>query len=323
MTKVITSGTLGGDGVAYVETTDVNGSPAKIGAVTLVDQSGTLLGPTGNPLAILDGFQAAVTAAWTTATTVNTALAVNTAGYDTIVVTLNAGATFAGGAAVCEVYDGVNWLPIKGSVVLNYTTTGNTITPTANTIVGYQFGVAGFPQFRVRLGTVLSAGTLGVTIIASSAPDTSLVTVGLDPSQPLPSGTNSVGTVGLNAGGNLIGATVPSAVSSSIGTALSALRIPSGASGVVKASSARFYGYDLINTQTTPRYLQLYNKTTAGVPGTDTPAITIPLTASGSKNTFSDIGVAESLGLSWAITTDAPGATIGASGDVLGTVYYA
>lgn len=99
-------------------------------------------------------------------------------------------------------------------------------------------------------------------------------------------------------------------------------RISTGASGVIKASQGRVYSWALQNTNAAIRYLQIYNKTTAGVPGTDTPYITIPLSANGSVPFSDQIGTIANTGLSWAITTDAAGATAGASGDVVGTIFY-
>ncbi len=181
-----------------------------IGAVNL-DVGGATISAS-NPLPVLDAYLAPSATSWTTATAANTAATFATNGYDTVIVTLVASSTFAGGIAVFEVYDGASWMAVKASNVANYTTTGATIVPTANSTNGYQIPVAGFPQFRVRLASALTAGTLLVTAIISSAPDVSVVTVGLDPSQPLPAGSNLLGSVGISsmpsipAGANTIGA---------------------------------------------------------------------------------------------------------------------
>jgi hypothetical protein len=180
-----------------------------IGAFNL-DIGGTAVSA-GNAVPIYDAYQAPSAASWTTATAVNNAASFTTNGYDTVIVTLAASSTFAGGVVAFEVYDGANWMPVKSANILNYTTTGATVTPVANTTNGYQIAVAGFPQFRVRLSSALTAGTLGVTAIISSAPDVSVVTVGLDPSQPLPAGSNLLGSVGVSSmpsiptGANTIG----------------------------------------------------------------------------------------------------------------------
>ena len=110
-----------------------------------------------------------------------------------------------------------------------------------------------------------------------------------------------------------------------VGAGVTALRVATGASGVIKASAGKLYGSaSIVNAQASARYLQIYNKATAGVPGTDTPAMTIALAASAilPPTLFSDTGVNFATGISWAITTDFAGATAGASGDVLFGVNY-
>jgi hypothetical protein len=183
-----------------------------IGAVNL-DIGGTTISPT-NPLPVLNAYTAPSTVTWTTASTANTAASFSTNGYDTAIVTLATSATYAGGVVVFEVFDGASWMPVKAANIANYSTTGNTIAPSAGSTNGYQIAVAGFPQFRVRLATVMSAGTLGVTTIISSAPDVSVVTAGLDPTQPLPAGSNAIGSVSVSAlpalpqGTNAIGSVI-------------------------------------------------------------------------------------------------------------------
>ncbi len=163
-----------------------------IGAVNL-DLGGSPISAT-NPLPMIDAFTAPSATAWTSATAVNAAATVTTAGYDTVIVTLVGNGALSGGTAAFEVFDGAAWTAIKAASVSDYTTTANA-NLTASMNKGYQVAVAGFPQFRVRLGSVITAGLLTITTIASSAPDTSIVTVGLDPAQPLPAGTNTIGTV--------------------------------------------------------------------------------------------------------------------------------
>ena len=140
--------------------------------------------------------------AWPYGTALNTEQTVNTAGMDTVIVTIIANASTTGGVITFEVYDGAAWLPIKAPTIIDYTTVG-AITLTANYAKGFQVPVAGFPQFRARLSTVLAgaSASVAVTSIVSSAPDVSLVTVGLDPAQPLPAGSNSIGSV-VNAAGS-------------------------------------------------------------------------------------------------------------------------
>ena len=147
-----------------------------------------------NAMPILDAYLAPVATSWSSATALNTAASGNTAGYDTVIVTLVGDGSLSGGVAKFEVFDGAAWIAVKAASVSDYTTTSGAAL-SANMNKGYQIPVAGFPQFRVRLSTVIAAGNLTVTMITSSAPDTSIVTVGLDPAQALPAGTNNIGTV--------------------------------------------------------------------------------------------------------------------------------
>lgn len=147
-----------------------------------------------NPLPMIDAYTAPSATAWTSATAVNTTASFTTAGYDTAIVTLVGNGALAGGAVAFEVYDGAAWIAVKAASISDYTTTANAGL-TASMNKGYQVAVAGFPQFRVRLSGGITTGVLTITTIVSSAPDTSIVTVGLDPAQPLPAGANAIGTV--------------------------------------------------------------------------------------------------------------------------------
>jgi len=149
-----------------------------------------------NPLPILDGFLPPVASSWTTGTTVGSTLSYNTNGYDTVIVTLVASASCTGGVLIFEVYDGATWLPIKAPSIIDYTTVGS-VTLSSSYSKAFQVPVAGFAQFRSRLTSAITgtSATLTITHIVSSAPDTSLVTVGLDPGSPLPAGTNTLGAV--------------------------------------------------------------------------------------------------------------------------------
>lgn len=157
------------------------------------------LGSQSNPVSMLDAWLASTTTTWTSATALNTAITATTNGYDTALVTISCGAGITGGQITWEGYDGVNWIPIKAARTDSYLT-DSAVTLAANLIKAWQVPVAGFPQFRARLSTAIAgAGNVGVQMGLSSAPDTSIVTVGLDPSQPLPPGTNMLGAVATQA----------------------------------------------------------------------------------------------------------------------------
>ncbi len=160
----------------------------------LSDVLGNPISPT-NGLAITDGYQAPQIANWTSATAVNTPTAVLTAGYDGVMVSVATAAGITGGALIFEAYDGSTWLPCKIFSLSSYTGI-QTLVLAAAMAVGFQADIAGCPQFRVRLlAAITGAGNVTVTQIVTSAPLVPGVTVGLDPLQPLPPGTNALGTV--------------------------------------------------------------------------------------------------------------------------------
>jgi hypothetical protein len=100
----------------------------------------------------------------------------------------------------------------------------------------------------------------------------------------------------------------------------SSARILAGvASGVLKASGGVLKGLLLQNTNAAVRYFQIYNKATAGIPGTDTPILTIPIALTSIAPPITGLHLYGAAGLSWAVTSDFAGATIGAAGDIVGT----
>lgn len=102
------------------------------------------------------------------------------------------------------------------------------------------------------------------------------------------------------------------------------VRLTTGTSGVIKASAGTLKGFVLSNTQASAlRYFQVYDKATAGIPGTDTPIYTVPVQAGKTVDPGRALNIPGVLGLSWAVTTDAAGATAGSSGDLVGSASYA
>lgn len=93
---------------------------------------------------------------------------------------------------------------------------------------------------------------------------------------------------------------------------------------VMKATTGRFYGYQLCNTAVSTRYVHIYNKATAPTLGTDTPTYTIAITTLQCVQLDISIGVGHSSGLSWAATTDdvVIPAVAATAGDVVGTLWY-
>lgn len=94
---------------------------------------------------------------------------------------------------------------------------------------------------------------------------------------------------------------------------------------LVKNATGRLYKVVGGNTVATIRYLKLFNKATAPVPGTDTPVMNIPLQPNQNFDiNVADLGISFPLGIGFAITGGQAllDATVIAAGDVvLNTVY--
>jgi hypothetical protein len=121
-----------------------------------------------------------ITAAWTSATGVNTALTLTPIlGYGTVVVTLMGTGTVTPGVVTFEVSDtaaGTNWYVIQGSL----TVAGNPAS--TSTLVAennaYFFNVEGWAAFRVRLSTAITgSGTTNVGIQAGAFPVATSTTI--------------------------------------------------------------------------------------------------------------------------------------------------
>lgn len=176
----------------------------------------------GNGLYIQDDYQAPVNLTINSSTSVNSAVTVATAGYDTVTVSHIISGTVTGGNTAFEVYDGTSWIAIKGGLISSYgTATNYNLNGGSNC---YQFNVAGFPQFRARLTSALvGSGSVNVAVIVSSSPDVPLMTVGLDPAAtvPLPSGaaqeTGNLATIATAQGAGGTGISQPTGGSGLLG----------------------------------------------------------------------------------------------------------
>ena len=149
-------------------------------------------------LSIIDAFQAPVAVVWNSGTSVNTATTVTTSGYDTVLVTAVPTGTITAGSLIFEANDGANWFSIRGTRTSGYNTDAN-FPLAGSTQQCWQVSVAACTQFRIRLGTAItgtSSPGVTVTLIASSTPDVSNISVGFDPGSSLPAGTNAIGNVG-------------------------------------------------------------------------------------------------------------------------------
>lgn len=150
----------------------------------------------------------------------------------------------------------------------------------------------------------------------------------------IPAGSNTIGGVNvasaLPAGSNVVGSTVPSQ-NATVGSGTTAHSLIAAATinaTVVKAAAGKLIGGLLKNVSAAVRYVKLYNKATAPVPGTDVPILRIPLNAGETVNLNSILGTTGhtfSAGISYVIVVNQADAdaTVVAAGDVVVNLVYA
>lgn len=92
----------------------------------------------------------------------------------------------------------------------------------------------------------------------------------------------------------------------------------------IKTSAARVYGYHYTNNTAATKYVRLYNKATAPVPGTDTPLVVIPVAPNSNVLVDHTIPLSFSTGLGIAVTGGFADndATVTAVGDVVGHLLW-
>src|ERR1700676_4481518 len=139
------------------------------------------------------------TAAWTSATALNTAVTMaNITGYSYITVTFVQTSTITGGSVVFEVSDtGTIWYQVWGvqvSTNVSFSAPVNLFALIQNTNTSFTFPVTAWNQFRVRLSTAIT-GTATVTVgVMGSAGSYSVIYSG--------NSTAVTGTVGVRGTGN-------------------------------------------------------------------------------------------------------------------------
>lgn len=93
----------------------------------------------------------------------------------------------------------------------------------------------------------------------------------------------------------------------------------------VKGSAGRVIGWVFCNTSAAFKFVRFYNKATAPVVGTDSPAIIVGVPPNSTIIKTTEGGSGYSLGIAYAITNLVADldATVVAANDVVGAIYYA
>lgn len=192
-----------------------------------------------------------------------------------------------------------NWFGILSS----NTATGAMQTTTGVSSVGSIWYVPGVCKwFRVRVVSI-ATGSVAVNCLFSE--------------DQLPSIQNS---------NQVVTGTVSLATKTSGGATQAKVKTTASTNGtVVKASAGVIFGWHLSNTSASAKFLKLYQKATAPVPGTDVPVSTYLLPANSTIHFESEIGFNMPTGIGYGITgaVSETDATATAVDDVVGHILYA
>lgn len=197
------------------------------------------------------------------------------------------------------------WYPIGGNRTATTVWENVSSTFSATPAYGWVFQVSPWRFFRVR-ATAHTSGS------ATWCLTSSMRSFSGNPlyNTAIASGTALIGDVGIQ----------PRATSGGFTTFNRLLSAAASTNSTnVKASAGRIYGIYGYNAAAAARYLKLYNKATPPTVGTDTPILTFQLIPTATFNiSFLDIGVYNSAGIGFGLTTGSADADTGAltAGDI-------
>lgn len=211
----------------------------------------------------------------------NATLAMDTANMASVAIAFTG--TFSATPAFEVSVDNVNWFPIRAmrlSTGLLYASLALT------TADAWVCDVSAFAYFRVRLSAFVS-GACTVTMEGSQK------AVGYQVSDVTP----------LSAGSAVIGYAALTTKTTAGTSYHSLLSAASNNATLIKAAAGLLYKFHVTNNSASWRYLKVYNKATAPIPGTDSPVLTFGL-APNDNLTFNlgDIGLTMATGIGIAVT---------------------
>jgi hypothetical protein len=223
-------------------------------------------------------------------------------------------------------------------------------TPWAVTGSGGVFGIVGSTSSGA-LSVVGSGGTIAVTQgtspwavagsggvfgILGSTSSGALSVVGSGGTFPITGSGGAIGIIGSTASGalsvigsgGLINVTQVPIVSGSGHFCNSLISLNTTNGSCVKSSPSSLYGWAIVNTNASIRYVKLYSKGTTISVGTDTPIVTLPIpgnaNGAGMLAAEYNAGITFGSGLGYAVTVNAPAAdsTAVGSGDIVMNLFY-
>lgn len=231
-----------------------------------------------------------------------------------------------GALSVQATIKGDVWVTLSALSLMN-SATGALISVIPSATPGlYQLDVSGFSKVRV---TALAAVTSNYTVDLRLSAGTSMLAL----DTPLPAGSASIGNLGTVATVTTVGAVtgitngVAVAPSVSVGgytIPYTLISLATTNATLVRAGAGNVGFISLQNTSAAIKYVKLFNKATAPVPGTDTPVQNLAIPIGGIVVLPITAGLRFSLGIGLAITGAAAllDATAVAAGDVIVNMHY-
>lgn len=179
--------------------------------------------------------------------------------------------------------DGTDWIAMNSTSLVNVTTGAYSATIPSAAKQIYQADIAGFAYFRVTATPTAMTGTATVYLRATNA--TGLV--GID--NPLPPGTNALGSMSVSSGTITTVSTVTNpikitGVASGGATTYLLISAATTNSTLISTGAHTLYSINAYNNGATAAYVKIYAKATAPTVGTDTPIKSIMLPAGGGSN---------------------------------------
>lgn len=193
--------------------------------------------------------------------------------------------TFAATLNIQVTYDGVNWVNITGSYVVNNVATAASMSSANITSPGV---------YRISAPGIQGAQVITTSYTSGTVTGTAVLTQGTQPNTTV------------NATGSILALLTPQ---TSSGCAAYNGAVAAAATAV-KTSAGQLYGWHIFNSNTSTIYVQIFNALTSGVTlGTTAPVLSIGVPAGAAVDFEQANGIAFATAISVACTTTRQGST--------------